>query len=64
MKKVYIFNSEARARKLILTAQQLNIIARRIGSAVIMDSDEYETILKKTYAIPTAIIATEEGKAK
>ena len=56
---VYIFGNEATAEAFRLTAYHFGHEAERIGSALRMTPEAYAEVIEKTYAVPAAIIATE-----
>ena len=58
-KKIYIFDDEDKAVAFALTARYLGHEATRVGSAVIISSDDYDDVICATYALPAAIIAVE-----
>lgn len=50
MKRVYIYENTAMARGIILTLEHLGLHGRRVGSAVIMKKEDFNTLMTKTYS--------------
>ena len=48
MEKVYIFGTEAIAEAFKMTAYHFGHEAKRIGSALLMTEEAYETVIEKT----------------